>query len=77
VGADSPHAVDAFLQRATSSDVDMSKMHVFLSDLSGHARFGVIYGDYENADLAKAAARQLPAQLRANRPFPRPVSKLR
>jgi type II secretory pathway predicted ATPase ExeA len=77
VSADSPQAVDAFLQRATSSDVDRGKIHVYLSDLSGHARFGVIYGDYENADVAKAAARQLPAHLRANRPFPRQVSKLR
>lgn len=77
VGTDSPKAIDSFLRQAAASGLAMNNLHVYVSDLSGRARFGVIYVDFPTAGLAMATARELPAALRANKPFPRQVSKLK
>ena len=40
-------------------------------------RFGVIYGDFKDREVALAAARKLPAWVQATHPYPRQVKRLR
>jgi type II secretory pathway predicted ATPase ExeA len=74
----SRHAeVENLLRRLPSGGVEMDKIHVYYSELSGKPRYGVTYGDYPSAGAASAAARGLPPALRANRPYPRQAVRLR
>jgi septal ring-binding cell division protein DamX len=74
----SRHAeVENLLRRLPSSGVEMDKVHVYYSELSGKPRFGVTYGNFPSAGAASAAARSLPQMLRANKPYPRPAIRLR
>ena len=74
----SRHAdVENLLRRLPSSGVEMDKVHVYYSELSGKPRYGVTYGNYASAGAASAAARALPQVLRANKPYPRQAIRLR
>lgn len=76
-GIDSPQSIDSFLSNEASSGLNMDNVHVYLSDLSGKARFGVIYADFPTAESAIAASGEFPVALRVRKPFPRQVVKLR
>jgi type II secretory pathway predicted ATPase ExeA/septal ring-binding cell division protein DamX len=74
----SQHAeVETLLRRLSSSKAEMSNIHVYYSELSGKPRFGVMYGDYPTRAAASAAIRELPKPLRANKPYPRRIARLR
>jgi type II secretory pathway predicted ATPase ExeA/septal ring-binding cell division protein DamX len=74
----SRHAeVENLLRRLPSAGVEMDKVHVYYSELSGKPRYGVTYGSYPSAGAASAAARGLPQVLRVNKPYPRPAMRLR
>ena len=69
--------VENLLRRLPSGGVEMDKVHVYYSDLSGKPRYGVTYGNFASAAAASAAARTLPQVLRANKPYPRQAVRLR
>jgi MSHA biogenesis protein MshM len=69
--------VENLLRRLPSGGVEMDKVHVYYSELSGKPRYGVTYGNYASAGAASAAARALPQVVRANKPYPRQAIRLR
>ena len=69
--------IESLLGRLSSGNTDMNNIHVYYSELSGKPRYGVIYGDYATREAAAAAMRALPKLLRANKPYPRQVVRLR
>ena len=69
--------VETYLRTAEKAGVDMSNVRVYLSDLSGTLRYGIVYGDYPSLSSATAAARDLPAKVTARHPYPRQVIRLR
>lgn len=75
--ADQREQIEAYVRKLTALRIDMSKLRIYYSELSGKPRYGVIYGDYPTRDAALAAARKLPPTLRAGHPYPRQVKKLR
>lgn len=75
--ADQREQIEAYVRKLTALRLDMSKLRIYYSELSGKPRYGVIYGDYPTRDAALAAARKLPPTLRAGHPYPRQVKKLR
>ncbi|MDZ4255927.1 MAG: AAA family ATPase [Sulfuritalea sp.] len=70
-------AVETLLRRLARDSAEMSNIHVYYSDLSGTPRYGVTYGDYSTWATAAAAMRGLPKLLRAGKPYPRQVVRLR
>jgi DamX protein len=75
--ADRHGEIESLLRRLASSKTEMSKVHVYYSELSGRPRYGVTYGNYSSKDAALTAIRGLPKPLRANKPYPRQVVRLR
>jgi type II secretory pathway predicted ATPase ExeA/septal ring-binding cell division protein DamX len=74
----SQHAeVEALLRRLSSNKVELSKIHVYYSELSGKPRLGVMYGDYPTRTAATATLRELPKPLRTSKPYPRKIERLR
>ena len=74
----SQHAdVETLLRRLSSSKSEMNNIHVYFSELSGKPRLGVIYGSYPTRTAAAAAIRELSKPLRANKPYPRMIARLR
>jgi MSHA biogenesis protein MshM len=69
--------VESLLRRLAAAGEDSDQLHVYYSELSGRPRYGVIYGDYPSREKATAAMRGLSKQLRANKPYPRPATRLR
>jgi|APLak6261703504_1056268.scaffolds.fasta_scaffold06320_2 MSHA biogenesis protein MshM len=69
--------IETLLRRLSSGKTDMSNVHVYYSELSGAPRYGVTYGDFATREAASAAIRGLPLALRANKPYPRQVVRLR
>lgn len=69
--------VETLLRRMSSSGIDMGKVHVYYSGLSGKPRYGITYGNYPSYGAAAAALRELPPLVRINRPYPRQASRLR
>ncbi|MFH1871308.1 MAG: AAA family ATPase [Pseudomonadota bacterium] len=69
--------VETLLRRLAPDSTEMSNIHVYYSDLSGTPRYGVTYGDYSTWAAAVAAMRGLPKLLRAGKPYPRQVVRLR
>jgi len=57
--------------------VGAQELRVYVAKVNGNQRVGVIYGDYPSREAALAAVAQLPAPLRALKPFPRKVKWLR
>ncbi|MBI5860635.1 MAG: AAA family ATPase [Rhodocyclales bacterium] len=75
--ADRPQEIAAFLKKVTASTLDMNDIHIYQSALSGKIRYGIVYGEYPTEAAAKSAIAGLPMALRANKPYPRQVSRLR
>ena len=74
----SQHAeVETLLRRLSSGKIEMTSIHVYYSELSGKPRLGVMYGDYSTRAAAGAALRELPKPLRASKPYPRKIERLR
>ncbi|HQR03735.1 MAG: AAA family ATPase [Proteobacteria bacterium] len=69
--------VEYFLRNLKRNGVDMQQVRLYRSDLSGHLRYGVIYGDFPSAASAQQALATLPAFLKTKKPFPRQVIRLR
>jgi MSHA biogenesis protein MshM len=69
--------VESLLRRLAAAGEDSDQLHVYYSELSGRPRYGVIYGEYPSREKATAAMRGLSKQLRANKPYPRPATRLR
>ncbi len=68
--------VESFLARARVR-LDPAALRVYVAAVDDTRRIGIIYGDYETRRAALQAAAQLPEPLRAGRPFPRQVGRLR
>lgn len=75
--ADQHTQVENFLRKAANNQLDMDKLRVYASSLSGKPRVGIIYGDYPTRLAATAAIDQLPLALRKTKPYPRQVIRLR
>ena len=69
--------VETLLRKLSSSGIEMSKIHVYYSELSGKPRYGITYGNYPSRGAATAALRDLPQLVRINRPYPRQAVRLR
>ena len=69
--------VETLLRRLSSGKPEMNNIHVYYSELSGRPRLGVTYGNYSTRAAAAADIRELPKLLRANKPYPRKVARLR
>ncbi|MDP2823224.1 MAG: AAA family ATPase [Sulfuritalea sp.] len=75
--ADRHGEIETLLRKVSSGKTEMAKVHVYYSELSGKPRYGVIYGNYSTREAASAAIRGLPQVLRASKPYPRQVVRLR
>lgn len=75
--ADRHSEIEALLKKLSSSKVEMDRVHVYYSELSGKPRYGITYGDYATRDEASAAIGKLPKPLRTNKPYPRQAVRLR
>ncbi len=53
------------------------ELRAYVASLDGRQRIGLIFGEYPSREAAQAAISALPPQLRAHKPFPRQVGKLR
>ena len=56
--------------------VGTEQVRVYVAEVQGNQRVGVIYGDYPSREQALAAVAQLPEALRKMQPFPRKVKWL-
>ncbi len=69
-------AVEMYLRRAQKAK-EIDDVRVYVSDVPGSTRIGVIFGDFESRDAAYSALRSLPKTLRTGKPYPRQVIRLR
>jgi type II secretory pathway predicted ATPase ExeA len=67
--------VELFVAQAAAMQVG-DRLRVYLADVSGTRRLGVIYGDFASLADARAALDELPPPLRTSGPYPRRVSQL-
>ncbi|MBK6637659.1 MAG: AAA family ATPase [Rhodocyclaceae bacterium] len=72
-----PDAVEAFLRRAKTVGLDLTKVRVYRAYIKDQTRLGVIYGDYETRSAASSDLKKLPNAIKGARPFPRQVKQLR
>lgn len=77
IEADRHVEIEVMLRRLISQELEMAKVHVYYSELSGEARYGIMYGDYPSRSATIAAIRKLPKSALANKPYPRQVVRLR
>jgi type II secretory pathway predicted ATPase ExeA len=77
VPANQSTLAETFLREARDAGMDMTQTRAYLSDLSGHLRYGIVYGDFETQNDARKAIEQLPPSIRARHPFIRPIKQLR
>jgi len=75
--ADRHGEIEVLLRKLSSSRIEMDSIHVYFSELSGKPRYGITYGEYSTRDEAAAAIRALPKPLRAGKPYPRQIVRLR
>ncbi|MDP1613914.1 MAG: AAA family ATPase [Sulfuritalea sp.] len=75
--ADRHGEIEVLLRKLSASRTEMDSIHVYHSELSGKPRFGITYGDYSTREEAAAAIRGLPKPLRAGKPYPRQIVRLR
>jgi type II secretory pathway predicted ATPase ExeA/septal ring-binding cell division protein DamX len=68
--------LEGFLAQA-SRLANTAETRVYLADVGGQQRIGVIYGEYASLEQALAAAEAMPAALKAYRPHARQVERLR
>ena len=74
--ARSAEKIEVFVAEAEGL-VGSEQVHVYVAEVQGNQRVGIIYGDYPSREAALAAAAQLPEALRSLKPFPRKVKWLR
>ena len=74
--ASSSAGIEDFVASAIRQ-TDAHQVRVYVAQVKGRPRVGVIYGDYPSSEAAAAAVKQLPESLRKLAPFPRPVKRLR
>lgn len=74
--ANSQRYVELFLENNTRM-LDQQQVRVYRSNLSGHDRFGVIYGDYPTRGAAIADLSRIATLTQSDNPYIRTVSKLR
>ncbi len=72
-----PERAEAHLVRLRDAGADMSELRAYHSNLSGSARYGIIYGDYASRRDAVKALESLPAALKSSRPYARSTVRLR
>ena len=77
VDANQRGRIESFLQEIEAAGTDMAKVRVYVSDLSGKLRYGVIYGDYISARVAANDIRNLAPLVREKHPYPRQVIRLK
>jgi MSHA biogenesis protein MshM len=68
---------ERFLESTTKSGIDLMRLRVYLAARDGKPHLGAIYGDFPDRVSALAEIENLPKQLKANRPYPRQVKRLR
>ena len=69
--------IENFVAATVQATGKEDQVRVYVADIPGKPRIGVIYGDYPSREAALSALQQLPASLRALKPFPRMVKWLR
>jgi type II secretory pathway predicted ATPase ExeA/septal ring-binding cell division protein DamX len=69
-------AVEMYLRRAQKAK-EIDDVRVYVSDVPGSKRIGVIFGDFESRDAANLTLKSLPKTLRTGKPYPRQVIRLR
>ncbi|MBK9020571.1 MAG: AAA family ATPase [Sulfuritalea sp.] len=69
--------IETLLQKVKRENEEFGNVHVYFSELSGVPRFGVTYGSYATGAAAAIALRGLPKSLKASKPYPRQVLRLR
>ena len=74
--ARSADKIENFVAQAVSL-LGSDQLRVYVAEVQGNQRVGVIYGDYPSREAALTAAAQLPEPLRILKPFPRKVKWLR
>lgn len=74
-GASASH-VESFLANA-SRVADATAVRVYMVDVKGARRMGVIYGEFPSREAASQAIAQLPVSLKVHDPYPRQVRRLR
>ena len=77
VPANQSTLAETFLREARDAGMDMVQTRAYLSDLSGHLRYGIVYGDFETQNDARKAIELLPPSIRTRHPFVRPIKQLR
>ena len=77
IPADQRSRIEDLLRNPALNENDLDNIRVYYSELSGQPRYGLIYGDYPTQEAALTALRQLPPALKAAKPYPRQVMKLR
>ncbi len=74
--ASSSHDVELFLE-SNAKVLDLQKIRIYRSKLSGRDRLGVIYGDYPSREAALTELARIAKISPASQPYIRTVSKLR
>lgn len=74
---ENPRAIEVFLKNVQKAGVNMEKVRVYDVDIKGAKRLGVIYGDFDSRNATLNAIKELPASVKAVRPYPRQVAQLR
>ncbi len=69
--------IETLLQKVKRENEEFGNVHVYFSELSGAPRFGVTFGSYASGAAAAMALRNLPKSLKASKPYPRQVLRLR
>jgi septal ring-binding cell division protein DamX len=60
-----------YLEKLKKLDIDIAQIKIYPTRRNGSILFGVIYGEYDDRTEAVEQIRQLPEELKANRPIPR------
>lgn len=69
--------IETLLQKVKRENEEFGNVSVYFSELSGAPRFGVTFGSYASGAAAAMALRNLPKSLKASKPYPRQVLRLR
>jgi type II secretory pathway predicted ATPase ExeA/septal ring-binding cell division protein DamX len=69
-------AVEQFL-REPSDLLDFQKIYVYETRIGGSRMYSVLYNDFDSRKTARSILQNLPAEMRASKPFLRRVSALR
>lgn len=65
-----------FLEKADRL-LDPKRAGAYIAEVSGEQRVGIIYGDFDSQEAALQEIANLPADLRAHKPFPRQFIRLK